>query len=136
MVTNAGFLADIYSFAAGIGWVGLFRALWLGPLIMTNLFLLYLQITYLETYRSSFNSRLPLSWGEVVVRTLRGQIPSRADLADVDWIGGQDVTALFMPGVCAELEIIRHRMLFLVAGMIGWFSLPVVAVAWSALASQ
>ncbi|MCL4535122.1 MAG: hypothetical protein M1370_08205 [Bacteroidetes bacterium] len=128
------FLVDVYSLGALVGWIALFKALWLGPLVGANIYLLHLQISYLETYRATFNSRLPLSWGELVARRFRGQPPSRAELAEVDWSGWQDACALFTPGVGPELEVLRRRIFHTIAGMLGWFLLPFVAAAWSALA--
>ncbi len=134
MFGSIGAFSGVLTSAIQVDSATVFRALWLGPLALTGFVLLYLQVGYLETYRSRMDRHLPLSWGEVLLRTLRGRVPSRADWYDVDWMGRQDILALFAPEVDAELTARRQQMFLVLVGMGAWFTLPVVASVFSAVA--
>ncbi len=134
MISSIGVLLAALPSIVQVDSATVFRALWLGPVAATNILLLYMQVGYLEMYRAKMDGHLPVSWGEVIVRTLRGQLPTREDWYDLDWVGRQDIIALFAPDVCSELQARREQIVLLLVGMAAWFCLPGIAAVISSLA--
>ncbi len=128
MLENLALLLN--SIPLQVSWVGVFRAAWLAPLILTGVTMLSMQGSYLQAYRNDCDRHLPLSLAEVLACWLRGEVPSRQQWRQIDWSGWAEFLALFNPGVSPQLHARRQRIWALAIAACLWMTVPAIASIW------